>query len=102
MNVVCCTCLVGGGKDAARVGTGEVLDAVHLAVVPPVRLVELDAAPVALAEVRPAVVPQHAALDARNLDEICCVSNTSNTSKISRVETWFMKPGASNIQDPIL
>ena len=78
---VYCTCLVGGGKDAARVGAGEVLDAVHLPVVPPVRLVELDAAPVALAEVRPAEVPQHAALDARDL-ETERYGSLSNSSKL--------------------
>ena len=56
-------------KDAVPVTAGEVLNAVDLPVVAAADgLVELDAAPVALPEVRTAVVPQHAALHPRDLE----------------------------------
>ena len=61
------TSLVRRSEDAVSVGAEEVLDPVDLSVVAAVRLVELDAAPVAVAEVGATVVPQDAAFDARDL-----------------------------------
>ena len=69
------------GEDAVSVGAEKVLHAVDLSVVAAVRLVELDAAPVAVAEVGAPVVPQHAALDARDLEtEICNLDWRSNVN----------------------
>ena len=75
------TYLVRRSEYAVSVWAEEVLAPVHLSVVTAVRLVELDAAPVAVAEVGAPVVPQHAALDARDLEtEICNLDWRSNVN----------------------
>ena len=78
-------------KDAVSVGAEEVLHSVDLAVVAAVRLVELDAAPVAVAEVGAAVVPQHAALDPRDLRQGLYILDWIANNFI-RLDRWTGKP----------